>query len=203
MRQRPYPALMLYLAFLSAVLLAACDRAPQSQSDPTAAIPLESQPETMAPLTAGDEAAIYAAAIEALFRRRGDSIGGVDAPVVYLNRRVQGGGGLDSEATPASARLLDSASQQRIEAALADFPARVAWADGYDGVPFVQELFPGADNGALISLSHIGRRADGAALVSAGLSFNCNCEIGGGSYLVVEKQEGRWRVTRTEAEWEY
>jgi hypothetical protein len=191
------------LSFLLAWALSACgdgagtEPVPGTSVDPTPLIL-----ETASELTLADETAIYAAVIEALYARRGDSIGGVDAPVVYLGKRIAGSGSLESGDVAPPPRVLDEAIRRGIQAALPDFPARLVWVDGRSEAPFVEDLQPGADNGAIIGLSHIARRPDGAVMVAAELSFNCNCELGGGSYFVVESLENRWRVTGEEAVWE-
>jgi hypothetical protein len=194
---------ILGLPFLLVLVVSACgDGARREATQGSAVDPTTAISEPASELTATEEAAIYAVVIEALYARRGDSIGGVDAPVVYLGKRIEGSGLLESGDAPPGPRVLDEAIRRGIEARLPDFPARLVWVDGRSEAPFVEDLQPGGDNGAIIGLSHIARRPDGAVMVAAELSFNCNCELGGGSYFVVESLENRWRVTGEEAVWE-
>lgn len=191
------------LPFLLAWALSACDDGARREPVPrTPANPTPAISGAASELTLADEAAIYAAVIDALYARRGDTIGGVDAPIVYLDKRIEANGSLKDGDTPPPPRILDGAIQRQIQAVLSDFPARLVWVDRRSEVPFVEALQPGADNGAIIGLSHIARRPDGAAMVAAEFSFNCNCELGGGSYFIVQFLDNRWRVTGEEAVWE-
>lgn len=195
-----------WLLWLSALsLLAACNDAgrPGPQTEGIAASPSTSAGEpTSGRLSAEDEIAIQAAVVRDLYLDRGDAIGGVPTPILYIARRIQGGGALEPASTPPPPRTLNATIQEGITAALADMPAELVWVESFQDVPFVEELHPGVDNGATIHLSHITLRDDGAALVEGSLTFACNCELGGGAFYVIERVDGRWRVTGIEAKWE-
>jgi ABC-2 type transport system permease protein len=152
-------------------------------------------PTPSAVLPGEDEAAIYAAVVRQLYtvdHTFGDQP--PNFPVVYLLQWTDDSVG-DPGASQDDPRLLPTAIQEGIAAALADLPAEFRWVAARDEVPLEEPGSRVKDGGAIIAVGNIHEQDDGSVHVSASIYFR-NLGAAGKTY-VLQRVDGLWRVVGT------